>query len=75
MGENDDMAGFIVMELVQGESLQGHQPESIQKLVDLGVVICAALEAAHEKGIIHRDLKPENILLTPELKVKLSDFA
>jgi serine/threonine protein kinase len=73
-GEGGEIAGYIVMELVEGRSLHGFRPASIQQLVDLGLGMCAALEAAHDKGIIHRDLKPENILLTPELKVKLSDF-
>ncbi len=65
---------FIVMELVEGESLRAYQPQSLTELLDLARQICAALEHAHAAGIIHRDLKPENIILTPTKTLKLMDF-
>src|SRR6516164_7276443 len=51
--------GAIVMELVEGQELQGPLPREIA--VGYAAQIAAGLEAAHEKGVIHRDLKPANI--------------
>src|SRR5262249_23667450 len=51
--------GAIVLELVEGEDLQG--PLSIETAMAYARQIAAGLEAAHEKGIVHRDLKPANI--------------
>jgi tetratricopeptide (TPR) repeat protein/predicted Ser/Thr protein kinase len=65
---------YVVMELVEGESLFSHRPENQEQLIALALQICAALEHAHSNGIIHRDLKPENIILTPQGKIKLLDF-
>jgi Tol biopolymer transport system component/predicted Ser/Thr protein kinase len=58
----------LVMELVQGETLQCPAPLEYAKQ------IAEALEAAHERGIIHRDLKPGNIMVTPDGIVKVLDF-
>ena len=65
---------FIVMELVEGQSLHERKPESIDEIVAVACQVCAALEHAHSQGIIHRDLKPENVLVTPEGTAKLMDF-
>ncbi|MBF8285691.1 MAG: Stk1, partial [Anaerolineales bacterium] len=65
---------FIVMELVEGEPLRQHQPQTLADALTLAWQICAALEHAHANGIIHRDLKPENIVLTKTQTVKLMDF-
>ena len=65
---------FIVMELVEGDSLHTHPPPSIDEIYSLSRQICAALEHAHAHGIVHRDLKPENILVNREGVVKLTDF-
>jgi len=62
-------APFLVMELVEGETLGRHLsrgPLPLQKVLDLGSQVAGALAAAHQKGIIHRDLKPDNVMLTPE---------
>jgi len=68
---------FIVMELMEGNSLEklyrGHlMPYS--KLLETGVQLADALEAAHRKGILHRDIKPANIFLTDSGQAKLLDF-
>ncbi|MBM3757497.1 MAG: serine/threonine-protein kinase [Acidobacteria bacterium] len=62
----------IVMELVEGATLQGPLP--LSEALPLAKQIAEALEAAHDKGIIHRDLKPGNVKVTPEGVVKVLDF-
>src|SRR5262245_45021654 len=67
----------IVMELVEGETLQERLkrgPIPVDEALAIAKQICEALEAAHEKGIIHRDLKPANIKLTKDCEVKVLDF-
>jgi len=63
---------FLVMELIEGESLKGPLP--LDAALDYARQIAEALEAAHEKGITHRDLKPANIKVTPQGVVKVLDF-
>jgi serine/threonine-protein kinase len=70
----DQGTSFIVMELVEGESLYDHKPQAMDEVIAIGRQICAALEHAHTHGIIHRDLKPENVLVAPDGKIKLTDF-
>ena len=62
----------IVMELVDGQDLQGPLP--LETALGYARQIADALDAAHEKGIIHRDLKPANIKVRPDGAVKLLDF-
>jgi len=65
---------FIVMELVEGESLHSRQQAALDEILSVARQICAALEHAHAHGIIHRDLKPENVIITPDGVAKLMDF-
>jgi tRNA A-37 threonylcarbamoyl transferase component Bud32/tetratricopeptide (TPR) repeat protein/TolB-like protein len=75
VGDVDGHA-FIVMELLQGETLQQRLrrgPMDLQALVDTGTAIADGLQAAHAAGIVHRDVKPANIFLS-EHGPKILDF-
>ncbi|HET8948180.1 MAG TPA: protein kinase, partial [Candidatus Polarisedimenticolia bacterium] len=68
---------FIVMELLEGETLRRRLASGAlppDQVVELGLQIADALEAAHGQGILHRDIKPENIFLTRRGAAKLMDF-
>jgi serine/threonine-protein kinase len=67
----------IVMELVQGETLQARIQRGaipVNEALKIAKQIAEALEAAHDRGIIHRDLKPGNVMLTEDGKIKVLDF-
>jgi serine/threonine protein kinase len=66
-----DGADFLVMERLEGRTLQCPQP--LDKVLEYAIQIAEALDAAHRQGIIHRDLKPANIMITRS-GVKVLDF-
>ncbi|WP_306233545.1 protein kinase domain-containing protein [Agrococcus beijingensis] len=76
-GEEEGSA-FLVMELVPGEPLSAildrDRTLSADKVLDIVAQTSAALHAAHQAGLVHRDIKPGNLLITPEGRVKITDF-
>jgi predicted ATPase/predicted Ser/Thr protein kinase len=65
---------FIVMELVEGQTLSDKKPGNLEEIVQVAKQICKALDHAHQQGIVHRDLKPENVIVEPDGNLKLMDF-
>ncbi|WP_374008861.1 protein kinase [Leifsonia sp. LS-T14] len=76
-GEEDGSA-FLVMELVPGEALSSilerEHVLSTDRTLDIVAQTAAALHAAHAAGLVHRDIKPGNLLITPDGRVKITDF-
>jgi serine/threonine protein kinase len=76
-GEEDGSA-FLVMELVPGEALstilERERVLSTDRVLDIVAQTANALHAAHSAGLVHRDIKPGNLLITPDGRVKITDF-
>jgi serine/threonine protein kinase/tetratricopeptide (TPR) repeat protein len=76
VGEQDQRS-FIVMEYLEGTTLQDRLAAgalSLNTLLDVGIQVADALDAAHSAGIIHRDIKPANIFIGSRDRVKVLDF-
>ena len=76
IGEHEGRT-FLAMQLLDGQDLReriGRKPMHLDLLLDIGMQIADALDAAHSKGIIHRDIKPSNIFITSRGQAKLLDF-
>jgi len=76
VGEQDG-ADYIVMELVEGESLAAKLragPLPVKDATAIALQVAEALEEAHEQGVIHRDLKPANVMMTAKGQAKVLDF-
>ncbi|NLT26825.1 MAG: serine/threonine protein kinase [Microbacteriaceae bacterium] len=76
-GEEDGSA-YLVMELVPGEALSTIlERERVlpgEQVMDIVAQTASALAAAHKAGLVHRDIKPGNLLITPDHRVKITDF-
>ena len=69
---------FFVMEYIEGNTLTSiianKRTISMNDILFIGAQVSSGLQAAHSKGLVHRDIKPGNIMITPEGKVKVTDF-
>jgi serine/threonine protein kinase len=74
---HDNGRRFIVMELIDGVTLDrliAAGPLGMERVIEIGIQVADALDAAHAEGILHRDIKPGNIFITRREKVKVVDF-
>src|SRR5579872_2768279 len=68
---------YFVMELLEGQPLHRRiagKPLPVTEIVELGIQIADALDAAHSRGVVHRDIKPANLFLNTRGQIKILDF-
>jgi eukaryotic-like serine/threonine-protein kinase len=69
---------YMVMEFIDGQDLKkiirANAPFSIERMLHIGIQICAGIGYAHRAGLVHADIKPQNILITGNDTVKITDF-
>src|SRR5512140_1128204 len=77
VGETADGRPFLAMEYVEGQTLDAVLQQrrlKIREVINLGIEVAEALEAAHARGLVHRDIKPGNLMLDRAGRAKVMDF-
>ena len=69
---------YIVMEFIEGQDLKklirAQAPFTVERSLNIAIQICAGVGYAHRAGLVHADVKPQNVLITPDDRVKVTDF-